>query len=482
MHPDRQHTIRGLFQSYIEMYAGRDDRLTERFSQNFSGYTGSGDALTHSLDDWIKITRQDFAQVPGRIRIEMLDLSLQDLSDDVVMATASFHIHLPSGGDVLSKRVARLSLVFRLEEGGWMIVHSGISVPYQRAKAGEIYPLSSLEIKNDMLRTLVAERTQELHQNQELCRLLMEDTRDVLWMTDAQLQILYISPADERLRGFRADEVVGQNVFDMFTEEGVALVKGLIEQRAYSGSSVTPEGFLTFEVEHRCKDGRLIWGEIASTPVLDAQGKIIGYHGITREITQRKMLEEQVRKLAFHDTLTRLANRRLLIEHLEQAMSAGERSHHYGALLFLDLDNFKVLNDTHGHAMGDLLLIEVARRLKACVRDADSVARFGGDEFVVLLSELSTQWDNASTQAATIAEKIRVCLAEPYWLESAAATSEVGLASTCVTITHRCTASVGTVLFHGRDVGLNEVIEGADAAMYQSKTEGGNRVKFASIA
>ena len=119
MHPDREPTIRALFQSYIERYAGRDDRLTARFSHNFSGYTGSGTALTQSRDDWIKITRQDFAQVPGHIRIEMLELSLQDLSEDVVMATASFHIHLPSGGDALSKRVARLSLVFRLEEGEW---------------------------------------------------------------------------------------------------------------------------------------------------------------------------------------------------------------------------------------------------------------------------------------------------------------------------------------------------------------------------
>ncbi len=471
MHPNRQHAIRELFQSYIEMYAGRDDRLTQRFSPNFSGYTGSGDALTQSRDDWIKITRQDFAQVPGQIRIEMLDLLLQDLSEDVVMATASFHIHLPSGGDALSKRVARLALVFRLEESEWMIVHSGISVPYQSVRDGEVYPLTIAQEQNNALEALVAERTQELQQSQALYRLLMEDARDVFWVVNAQLCVIYISPADESMRGFRADEVLGHSVLDMFTPEGVTLVKSLMERRASAHAGPEPEAFVTFEVEHRCKDGRLIWGEITSTPDRDGQGNIVGYHGVTREITQRKMLEEQVRSLAFHDTLTGLPNRRLLLEHLEQAMSASKRSHHYGALLFLDLDNFKSLNDTHGHAMGDLLLVEVARRLKACVRDADTVARFGGDEFVVLLSELSTRWDDARAQAAVIAEKIRVRLAEPYVLRSEITTSD--------TIQHRCTASMGAKIFRGREVSLSEVIEEADAAMYQAKAEGRNRVKFA---
>ncbi len=179
-----------------------------------------------------------------------------------------------------------------------------------------------------------------------------------------------------------------------------------------------PRGFLTFQVEHRCKDGRIIWGEVLSKPERNAQGEIVGYHGITREITERRRLEEQVRQLAFHDPLTHLANRRLLVEHLDQAMSASKRSHRHGALLFLDLDNFKPLNDTHGHGVGDLLLIEVAERLKTCVREADTVARFGGDEFVVLLCELDAHKDEASAQAAAIAEKIRIRLAEPYVLQA----------------------------------------------------------------
>ena len=473
MHPDRQRKIRELFNEYIEMYAARDERLTERFSQNFTGYPGSGSQLIHDREEWIRITRQDFAQVPGRIRIEMLDIALQDLADSVVVATAFFHIHLPSGGDYFSTKVVRLTLVFRREGDDWMIVHCSYSVPYHSTQDGEVFPLHSLQEQNSALQALVAERTQALHDSQALYRLLTEDAQDVLWRTDARLIVTYISPADERLRGFRADEVVGRHVFEMFTEEGVAVVKAMIQRRAQEEASGTPVGFLNFQVQHRCKDGRLIWGEVMSKTDRNAQGEIIGYHGITREITERKRLEEQVRQLAFHDTLTRLANRRLMLEHLDQAMSASKRSHHYGALLFLDLDNFKSLNDTHGHSVGDLLLIEVAERLKACVREADTVARFGGDEFVVLLCELDTQPAEASEQAIAVAEKIRIRLSDLYVLQAAPSGPATG------TIEHQCTASIGVAIFRGRDESQSSVIDRADAAMYQAKKDGRNRIRLA---
>lgn len=473
MHPDRQRKIRELFNEYIEMYAARDERLTERFSQNFTGYPGSGSQLIHDREEWIRITRQDFAQVPGRIRIEMLDIALQDLADSVVVATAFFHIHLPSGGDYFSTKVVRLTLVFRREGDDWMIVHCSYSVPYHSTQDGEVFPLHSLQEQNSALQALVAERTQALHDSQALYRLLTEDAQDGLWRTDARLIVTYISPADERLRGFRADEVVGRHVFEMFTEEGVAVVKAMIQRRAQEEASGTPVGFLNFQVQHRCKDGRLIWGEVMSKTDRNAQGEIIGYHGITREITERKRLEEQVRQLAFHDPLTHLANRRLMLEHLDQAMSASKRSHHHGALLFLDLDNFKSLNDTHGHSVGDLLLIEVAERLKACVREADTVARFGGDEFVVLLCELDTQPAEASEQAIAVAEKIRIRLSDLYVLQAAPSGPATG------TIEHQCTASIGVAIFRGRDESQSSVIDRADAAMYQAKKDGRNRIRLA---
>ncbi|MDD2558818.1 MAG: diguanylate cyclase [Desulfuromonadaceae bacterium] len=159
---DRHALIRSLFDEYIEMYASRDDRLTARFSENFSGYAGSSDVLIKDKDEWIKVTRLDFAQVTGRIRIEMQDLFLQDISANIVAVTAFFHIQLPFPEHILSKETARLVLIFRLEGEDWMIVHSGISVPFCLAQDGEVYPMIRLQNRNFELEELVERRTQAL--------------------------------------------------------------------------------------------------------------------------------------------------------------------------------------------------------------------------------------------------------------------------------------------------------------------------------
>jgi len=162
MPTERHKQIRALFDDYIALYAARDDRLTSRFSENFSGYTGGGDFLVKDRDEWIKITRQDFAQVNGQLRIEMLDLSLQDLCAEVVVVTAFFHIHLPIPEHILSRESARLVLVFRQEGTDWKIVHSGISIPYYLVRAGEVYPIDGLRERHRELEALVDQRTQAL--------------------------------------------------------------------------------------------------------------------------------------------------------------------------------------------------------------------------------------------------------------------------------------------------------------------------------
>lgn len=162
MNLSRQRMIRALFTDYIRMYASRDDRLTGRFSDNFSGYTGGGDFIVGDKGEWIAITQHDFSQVPGRIRIQMLNLLLRDLSNDVVVATGLFHIHLPIPERVLSREAVRLTLVFRLEEDGWKIAHSGISVPYHLVQPGEVYPIKSLYDRNQQLESLLKEQTRAL--------------------------------------------------------------------------------------------------------------------------------------------------------------------------------------------------------------------------------------------------------------------------------------------------------------------------------
>jgi len=470
---DRQSKIRSLFDDYIAQYATRDDRLTTRFSDNFSGYTGGGDVLVKDRAEWVKITRLDFAQVPQPLRIEMLDIALQDLSHDVVMVTAFFHIHLPDGEQVLSRETARLVLIFRLEGEDWKIAHSGISIPYHLVQKGEVYPLKGLRQRNNDLEALVEQRTKELRESETLYRLLTEETLDVVWKTDRELRITYISPADERLRGYKADEVVGQHVFELFTDEGVASVKNILSNQLQAGEGKkSPEGFWTFSVQHRAKNGRVLWGEVLAKPEYDAQGVLIGYHGTTRECTDRVRLENEVRQLAFFDPLTNLPNRRLLDDRLGQSMAVSKRSGNYGAVIVLDLDNFKTINDLHGHHVGDLLLLEVARRLVDCVRQKDTVARFGGDEFVVILGELSTDMLLSRQQASEVAEKIRASLAAQYQL----VVTQTGQADAIVA--HHGSASVGVALFLGQDASKNDILKWADAAMYQAKGAGRNATRF----
>lgn len=165
----RQRLINNLFKNYIRMYAARDFGLIDRFSENFSGYTGGGGSIVGTGSEWADITRLDFTQVPKRIRIEMLDLLLRDLSETVVLATGLFHIHLPIPEPFLSREAVRLSLVFVHENGDWKVAHSGISVPYHLVQEGEVYPIKGLYGANHELALLLKERTRAL--NEATCQL-----------------------------------------------------------------------------------------------------------------------------------------------------------------------------------------------------------------------------------------------------------------------------------------------------------------------
>jgi diguanylate cyclase (GGDEF)-like protein/PAS domain S-box-containing protein len=193
------------------------------------------------------------------------------------------------------------------------------------------------------------------------------------------------------------------------------------------------------------------------------------------DVTDRKRHEEQIRHMAFYDALTKLPNRRLLNDRLIQTIATSKRNGTYGALLFLDLDNFKPLNDSHGHAVGDLLLVEVASRLRGSVREMDTVARFGGDEFVVMLVDLGDDRAAANSLARIVTEKIHSKLAEPYVLT-------VGHEDGADTVvTHHCTASIGIVVFNGTAASEEDVLKCADGAMYEAKASGRNVIQFREL-
>ena len=286
-------------------------------------------------------------------------------------------------------------------------------------------------------------------------------------ITDVDARIQWVNPAFTQLTGFSLEEVLGRNPGEL-TKSGKQSPAFYRNMWGTILSGQTWHG----EIVNRRKDGSLYDETLVIAPVTGGDGTIRHFVAIMQDITERKQAEEQIRTLAFYDALTQLPNRRLLNDRLGQTMAASKRSGRYGALMFLDLDNFKPINDTYGHGVGDLLLIEVAHRLANCVRETDTVARFGGDEFVVMLSELDADKNESTAQVGIVAEKIRVALAEPYLLTC----KQEGNAEAI--IEHRCTASIGVALFISHEAEPEEVLKRADIAMYRAKEGGRNSIRF----
>ncbi len=229
---------------------------------------------------------------------------------------------------------------------------------------------------------------------------------------------------------------------------------------------------INYELTVRALDGKETVVSYNATTFYDRDRRLQGVFATARDITDRKQAEKQILDLALHDTLTGLPNRRLLNERLSQTMVAGKRTGCFNALMFMDVDKFKLLNDTQGHYVGDLLLIEVARRIHSCLREADVVARFGGDEFVVILNELDVDRDSSTTHSLMVAEKLRAALDKLYLLTSEREDQPE------ITVEYRCTASIGVVLFKESEGSRDDLLRWADAAMYQAKEAGGNSIQL----
>ena len=291
----------------------------------------------------------------------------------------------------------------------------------------------------------------------------VEGSGDGVWDWDLQKDEASYSLRAKQILGYQPEEMLPENKAwfgYLHPEDQPAAIAAL---ETYLRGTAT-----TYSVEYRfkCPDGGYKWILSRGMAVRrNSKGAPVRLIGTFTDMTQRHLLEEEVRRLAFHDPLTQLPNRRLLSDRLTRALMATKRDERYGALLFLDLDGFKPLNDAHGHEIGDLLLIEAAKRLKSCVREVDTVARFGGDEFVVVLNALGEDETSATTQAGFVAEKIRTVLSEPYRLTD--------------TVEHHCTASIGVALFISHEASQDDLLKRADAAMYQAKKSGRNSICFA---
>ena len=286
---------------------------------------------------------------------------------------------------------------------------------------------------------------------------LLDKTRDAIIVRDMNDRITFWNKGAEALYGWTSLEVLERPIHQLLRPDLVAFSEAKKTLMAH-------DEWVGEMAEYR-KDGGMLFIESRWTLVRDHEGKPKSIFAIKSDITTRKLAEEKILEMAFYDPLTKLANRRLLMDRLEKAVLSSVRSRNFGALMFIDLDNFKSLNDTLGHEKGDILLQEVATKLKACVRDTDTVARFGGDEFVILLENLNSDIDQASVLAGKIGSKIL---------------SQLNCAFDFDGYQHLSTPSIGIALFNDQTRGVSELIKQSDIAMYQSKAAGRNRLTFYS--
>ncbi len=285
------------------------------------------------------------------------------------------------------------------------------------------------------------------------------ESQEGIIVTDADKRILRVNQAFTRITGYSAEEVIGQHPRMLTSEKQDAAFYAEMWER------INTKGAWEGEIWSRRKHGKVFPEHLTITAVKSMDGQVTNYVATLTDITVSKAAAEEIERLAFYDPLTKLPNRRLLLDRLQQALASSARSGKEGALLFIDLDNFKMLNDTLGHDVGDMLLQQVAERLVDCVREGDTVARLGGDEFVVMLEDLSTETLEAAAQTEGVANKILVALNQPYTLGQHA---------------YNNTPSIGTTLFneHKRKQRTDELLKQADIAMYQAKKSGRNTLRF----
>jgi diguanylate cyclase (GGDEF)-like protein/PAS domain S-box-containing protein len=314
---------------------------------------------------------------------------------------------------------------------------------------GEMLPL---------VRIAIADITERKRAEEELrIAAIAFESQEGMLVTDANGVIVRVNQAFTRMTGYSAQEAIGKTL---------ALLKSERQDESFyknMWSVLQTKKQWQGEVWNRRKNGKIYaeWMTISAVNLPD--GEVAHYVGTISDITHNGEAEAEIHRLAYYDSLTQLPNRRLLLDRLGQALASSSRNGRYGAVLYLDLDHFKTLNDTLGHDVGDLLLIEVAQRLLNSVREGDTISRLGGDEFVVVLENLSEEADEAAVQTELVGEKMREALTQPFDLEG-----------------HEFhgTTSIGIALFHGHEDTVESLLKQSDLALYQAKGCGRNCLRF----
>jgi len=283
------------------------------------------------------------------------------------------------------------------------------------------------------------------------------ETEDAIIITDAQEKIIKVNQAFTKITGYSFEDIEGKTPRVLKSgNHDVTFYKAL-------WASLNEKGFWQGELSNKRKNGEIYIEHVTITAIRNAQGILTHYLANFNDITLHKAAQKEIQELAYRDPLTHLSNRHALQENLVRTLARNAREQIYGALIFLDLDHFKELNDTFGHDAGDMLLIQVAKRLNDCTRQEDMTARLGGDEFIILLENLGSQKEQASAQALSVAMKILARLNKPYALAQGNYTMGV---------------SIGITIFKDETYAIEELIKQADMAMYQAKEKGRNQICF----
>ncbi len=351
------------------------------------------------------------------------------------------------------RRVLRDGEILKTEETN-TVAHTGKTAVFLTTKLplhaedGSIYALCGISID-------ITDRKQT-EANFRIAATAFE-SQESLMITNAEREILRINQAFTDCTGYTAEDVVGQTPH--------LLESGRHNADFYQDmwETIRRTGMWQGEAWDRRKDGTVYPKWLSISAVKNDDGMVTHYVWSHIDITERKAAEETIEHLAFYDHLTNLPNRLLLLDRLKQALLSSVHRNRHGALLFIDLDNFKNLNDTLGHDFGDLLLKQATQRLQSSIREGDTVARLGGDEFVVMLVDLSELPIEAAAQTESIGEAILAALSLPYTLDKN---------------TYRCTASIGVTLFGAHPQATDELMKQADIAMYQAKKAGRNSLRF----
>ena len=312
--------------------------------------------------------------------------------------------------------------------------------------------------ENQAQREALARQAEALRDSENKLNVILDTVEAHIYIKDTSFRYQYANHQVCALFGCTFKDIVGKDDHAFFDAATVEQIRDNDRKVLEGGERVAVE-----EV-NRSRDGGPPRAFLSvKIPLRRENGEIVALCGVSTDITQRKAMEDEIRQLAFYDPLTHLPNRRLLGDRLQQALVASARSGEYCALLFIDLDNFKTLNDTLGHDKGDILLQQVAARLITCVREGDTVARLGGDEFVIMLSGLGEESAEAARRAKAVGEKVLAHLGQPFQVPGR---------------THFSTGSVGITVFEGRAHSADDLLKQADLAMYQAKASGRNTLRF----